>query len=529
MRSFFVIFSALALLIAFLNYQPDSGTKACLLTVRIETDGEEIPGIIQLLGSDGRRLEIAELVPRGIGVEADKAIHHWYVLPREMTLRVPQEKLTILGFSGLEFDQASRQLDLTGQQNQKITLDLKRFYRAKDQGWQSANTHVHLKRMGRKGADRYLVEVSEADGLDIVFVSYLERVNDDLEYTTNKYTPEDFDRLSTDRVTFDHGEEHRHNFTGFNEGYGHVMLLNLQDLILPASLGPGITGKGTDGVPLKVGIERAREQDSKVIWCHNKWGLEDVPSWLAGRLHANNIFDGGTHGSYKHSFYRYLNAGIKVPFSTGTDWFIYDFSRVYVPTDKKLSPDQWLDELSAGKSYITNGPLLEFSINEQGLGETVSLKQAGQVKVQAKALGRNDFERIELVRNGEVIRLSKSQPKAGHYEAVLELELFVEEPCWLALRTPPPTAPRDAEFSKPTPPNDYGQEIFSHTSAIFVDVAGQHVQQKVALADLKDEVLRNVELIKQHAQFANDDETQLILGVYEQAIQALDKRIESLP
>src|SRR3989304_2909728 len=68
---------------------------------------------------------------------------------------------------------------------------------------------------------------------------------------------------------------------------------------------------------------------AKVLWCHNDWGMEDVPNWLAGRLAAQNIFDGGTHGGYEDSFYRYLNAGLRGPVSTGAGWFLYELSRVY--------------------------------------------------------------------------------------------------------------------------------------------------------------------------------------------------------
>ena len=37
----------------------------------------------------------------------------------------------------------------------------------------------------------------------------------------------------------------------FKEGYGHVMFLHLPELIQPVSIGPGISGKGTDGIPLR--------------------------------------------------------------------------------------------------------------------------------------------------------------------------------------------------------------------------------------------------------------------------------------
>src|SRR5690606_32444288 len=201
--------------------------------------------------------------------------------------------------------------------------------------------------------------VGRADGLDLVYVSYLERAVADVEYTTNRYSRAELQALSGPHVHFDHGEEHRHNFGGGGEGYGHVMLLAIPELVYPVSIGPGIAKTGTDGLPLRRGIERARDIGGTVIWCHNAWGLEDIPSWISGKLEANNIFDGGTHGSYEHSFYRYLDVGIKVPFSTGTDWFIYDFSRVYVPSDNRPTSEEWLDQLAAGRSYITNGPLLQ--------------------------------------------------------------------------------------------------------------------------------------------------------------------------
>ncbi len=87
-----------------------------------------------------------------------------------------------------------------------------------------------------------------------------------------------------------------------------------------------------------------------MIWAHNLYGFEDIPNWITGRVHANNIFDGSHRGSFKDTYYRYLNIGLHVPFSTGTDWFIYDFSRVYVQTDRPLTPTAWLEILAAGKS-----------------------------------------------------------------------------------------------------------------------------------------------------------------------------------
>jgi len=303
-----------------------------------------------------------------------------------------------------------------------------------------------------------------------------------------------------------------------------VMLLDIPELIHPVSIGPGITGQGTDGTPVRLAIKKARSLGGRVIWCHNQWGLEDIPNWLSGHLDANNIFDGGTHGSYRHSFYRYLNIGLRVPFSTGTDWFMYDFSRVYVRSDKRLAPDDWLTHLVNGRSYITNGPLLEFSVAGMALGSDVSLDGPRVLDVVGRAAGRVDFEQLELVQNGRVVCTVATQHVGGHFVAQLDTTLAIDEPSWLALRTPPPSAP-DVGMTEQTPLNEYGRELFSHTSAIFVDVGGDRIFHREAAESLLHEMKQNHRLITRSGRFANLAERTRVLAIYDRAIEKLAQRL----
>lgn len=503
-------------------------TQSCRLTLSLvdAQTGAQLSGVVQIVDSEQKRISPANLLNRGRGLKSQSGIRDWCVLVEPTRVEVPRGELTVRAFSGLETEVTTRTLDLTHQEQAVLKIPLTRFYKSREAGFQNANTHVHLRNLTRAQSDKYLTDVGRADGLDIVFVSYLERAGDDVDYITNEYSRSELQGLSTDHVRFGHGEEHRHNFAGFGQGYGHVMLLDIPELIQPVSIGPGIAKTGTDGIPLRRGIDEARRLGGKVIWCHNAWGLEDVPSWLEGRLHANNIFDGGTHGSYRHSFYRYLSAGIKVPFSTGTDWFIYDFSRVYVPTAKPLTVPEWLNRLAQGRSYITNGPLLEFSVNGAEIGEDVSLARASRVKVRGSALGRVDFQRIELIQNGNVIHHSASTREDGHYRAEMSFELAVEEPCWIALRTPPPSVPDDPDFQTQTPLNEYGRELFSHTSATFIDVAGNRVFDRAAAEELLNDMLGARELILEQGLYADDAERRSVLAVYDAAIRDMQTRLQ---
>lgn len=517
----------LTMLLSWYALKADEQPQNCRLKIQlVDADsGDEIPGLIRIRTADGESISLSELLDRGQGLKQDLPIHQWFVLPKPSSVLVPADRIQLSAFSGLESEMATRKLDLAGRKKAAVTVKIRSFYNAHQACYRNANTHVHLRKITKPESNRYLLESARADGLDMVFVSYLERAKADVDYITNRYSKHEIESLSTDHVHFGHGQEHRHNFNAGEEGYGHVMLLNIPELIYPVSIGPGISQTGTDGIPLQRGIDKAIESGGSVIWCHNHWGLEDIPNWLAGRLHANNIFDGGSRGSYQHSFYRYWETGIKVPVSTGTDWFIYDFSRVYVPSQNALDIEQWLEKLKSGHSYITNGPLLEFSVSGQEIGQDIQIETPRSLTVTGSAVGRVDFQEMQLVQNGIVIHRVNTKAVEGHYEAKMEFELEIKDACWLALRTPPPSAPDEPDMESPTPLNEYGRELFSHTSATFIDLGTQHRFNIDVAQELLDEMHQNMDFIERRGKFADETEKQNVISVYRQGINDLSQRI----
>lgn len=510
--------------------EKDSSKATCRVRLAL-TDaatGRELPGLVRIRDADGRAIGSDKLPSRGLGIAGELPIHEWLVVPQAVEFDVPRGKYTIAAISGLETEQSQREVNLEGLAESRISMALSRFHNAASAGFRSGNTHLHLMKVSRETADKYLREVPAADGLDLLFLSYLERVEADRDYISNRYTTADLARLTREsKVLFGNGEEHRHNFTAQGEGYGHVMLLNLRRLIQPASIGPGIMGVGDDGLALQRGIDAARRDEATTIWCHNEWGLEALPNWMTGRIDAQNIFDGSVRSSYKDSFYRYLNAGLRVPFSTGTDWFMYDFSRTYVRMDGELTIARWLKELTAGRSFITNGPLLNLRVSNRSLGETVKLGSPGTVDVVATAAGRVDFRQMELIRNGEVVAQVPTARVEGHYEAELKRTLDVAKPCWLALRTPPPSVKNDPDLRQPAPLNELGQELFSHTSPVYVTVTGRAVFDAQVARQLLDQMKTSRGEILKLGRFEDDLSKARVLDVYDDGIAALERRLEA--
>lgn len=512
-------------------------TTKVTLRLTDSATGKVLPGLIRILDRDGQPIAVmsaanddgksTRLISRGLGLADQPAIDRWTVVPHEVQLVLPRDTVQIEAFSGLDTELNRKTLNLTGLESSDVAIPLVRFYDAAEQGLRSANTHLHLMKLSREQADQYLTEVPRADGLDVLFVSYLERAEVDRDYISNRYSRADLEKLGQQSGTvFGNGEEHRHNFQSKGTGYGHVMLLDNPRLIQPVSIGPGITKTGTDGLPLQRGIDQARRDGATIVWCHNNMGIERIVNQVTGRLHAQNIFDGGSHGSFKDSFYRALNSGLKAPFATGTDWFMYDFSRTYVKVDGPLTTDSWLKGLSAGRSYITNGPFLEFRIAGQGPGATVSLDKLGTVSVEARGIGRIDFQRIELVQNGTVIRSQSSRAVNGHFVAELRFDLPIDAPCWLALRIPPPPVPNDPEMQTAVPRNEYGQPLFAHTSAIGIDLGGRSRFDRATALGLLAEMRAALRAIDDQGIFADDSEKARVVDVYHDAIASFERKLD---
>lgn len=513
--------------------QPQCKVKLRLIEIHPSGNKQNVPGLLRVFNAKGNRVPIPELLNRGTGVKTSPkseqtGIHSWSVIPREVQIQLPQTKLILEALSGLETELTRKTIDLSQKSSANITLPLTRFAN-QTPNYKTANTHLHIMKLSRENCNRYLKQVPAADRLDLVFISHLERAIADKTYITNRYSNADFKILSKESgVLFGWGEEHRHNSSGHDEGYGHVMLLDIKQLVQPVSIGPGIMKQGTDGIPLSRGIQTARKDKATVIWCHNAWGTEATPNIIQGDVHALNIFDGGTRSTYEDSYYRYLNGGYKTPFSTGTDWFQYDFSRVYAALDIPLTTANWLDSLKAGKTFITNGPLLDLRINGKGIGDQLQLSaDNNHITIHATGKGRVDFEKLELVHNGKVIATRKTDPLQNHFEAILELKLKIDQPGWIALRTPSPSVPNNPKRQQKTPLNEYGRELFSHTSPIYLKWEGKtKFDLNQAQAFLK-EMQQNREKIAKQFLFADNHERAQVLDVYSDGIEKLSQEIKS--
>lgn len=363
-------------------------------------------------------------------------------------------------------------------------------------GWYSGNTHTHYALEIDEDPDDRLRMVPPAEALDVSVISYL--IRNDSPYITNRYPVGRLPQFSRDGTIMDMGEEARNNRTFGGFGYGHVLFLNIPKAVEPVSTGLLAKEKNAPDFPtLSMLCAEARRIGGTTVWCHNGSGIEAPIAAALGNMDAYNLADGleADYGRY----YRLLNCGLRMPASSGTDWWIYDHNRVFVQVEGEFTYESWISGMRAGRTFVSNGPLLEFQVNGRGPGATVNT--TGALRISASAISRLPFGRIEIVYNGEVV--AEQSALKDNTEAKLEREIHVDSGGWIAARI--------SSSSK----THAGFTVFAHTSPVYVRVDGTPHRRAEAAGAFVDEIETSMRLVRKNYAFANDADRALAIGQFE--------------
>ena len=142
----------------------------------------------------------------------------------------------------------------------------------------------------------------------------------------------------------------------------------------------------------------------------------DLPHGLLSFLEVLQ-FNRGVH----EAWYEILNTGFRITPTAGTDYPCVGASipgreRFYTRVEGPFTYENWLEGVRKGRTFVTNGPILEFRIDGKEMGEEVVLEQAGSVDVQGRVRFDptwDDIERLEVVENGPVQTSSRPPPESS--------------------------------------------------------------------------------------------------------------------
>ena len=333
---------------------------------------------------------------------------------------------------GTEYEPYRTTVELPATGRVEVEIPLRRWYSPQEDAWYPGNTHIHYDEKETRPDERLGIDCS-VEGYNVTCVSVLDRRQ--LPYASNKYPIGVMNEFTTAHHVLDIGEENRHygDNSPWGFGYGHVMLLNIRNLVQPVSRGHTLAGQfDPDYPPLCFCCDDAREQGGLVIWCHNGRGMEAPVAAALGKLDAFNLFDPFWMDPEYDLWYKLLNCGLRLPASTGTDWFVCSNNRVYVQVDGEFSYASWIEGMKQGRTFITNGPALQLALNGRPMGDTVECGSGTELEAEVTFSSFYPIERAELVVSGAVVE--RWEWPEGRREGALCHGFRAERDGWVAAR-----------------------------------------------------------------------------------------------
>jgi len=143
-------------------------------------------------------------------------------------------------------------------------------------------------------------------------------------------------------------------------------------------------------------------------------------------------------------YYHLLNCGLRIPPSAGSASGVLPnpvgYNRVYVFTGNDFKTDDWWEGLKAGRSFVTNGPLLVARAGGQLPGHVFSSGADDNVEIEidVSLTTKDDISDIEIIRDGHVVQrvpLQELNQTGEHTTTGRLATVRFEKSGWFLLRT----------------------------------------------------------------------------------------------
>jgi hypothetical protein len=220
-------------------------------------------------------------------------------------------------------------------------------------------------------------------------------------------------------------------------------------------------------------------------------------------------------------YYQFLNAGFRLPIAAGTDKFGEEIplgsNRVYARVPEPAGYEAWLAAVKAGRGFVTNGPLLEFSADEARPGDVIEFQGTRRIHARVRARSILPFTTLEIVRNGDpvghkTIPVWKHEPKDGLYSMEVEATVELARSGWLAARVVD-----HPDLKNRILPRDLS--VFAHTDPIYFLQDGRKVREEASVAYLRKYVRGVLHWLGTEPAFANEEDRRTAQRSAEEALR----------
>jgi hypothetical protein len=517
-----------------------AGTVTCRI-VDAES-GDSVPSRIRLLDSGN-----LETVPQGHpiqlsedAVEGDVGFqsHRYCYVDGEFALDRTQFPLRYRVLRGFEHVITEGELTEHDINNGLITIPSKRWSKLSEQGWYSGDIHIH-----HIAPETCRLEM-EAEGLNVANILTSDFTTDQAEFEG------EVNRHSSEEHLVYVSQEFR------NHELGHMCLLNLKKLIEP------VEEAQSHHHPLHLQVcDQVHSQGGHVSWAHfPSWPGVECPLDVAMEkldgleilcvleprdfpIFMKQVVPDWESNDGLRLWYRYLNCGFQLAATAGTDkmtrYVTVGANRVFGRVEGEFNYQNWIEALQQGRTFISNSPLLSFSVNGAEPGARLSLSSSHDkvVRITAKAVSQLPYHRLELICNGRVI--ADASPSGSDYTAEIHLEHRLDKSSWFAARALEEMGPyRSMGIDFTTVHIDRGtllsnyygtrrpETVFAHTSPVYVMLDGDPIRSWDDASYYVRYMDQSIDWLTKEGEFAHPSDKQATLEAFRKGRAIYKRRAE---
>jgi len=494
------------------------------LTLRDTATGELVPGRItvehQPVGAKLVYHFVKSLDPHGSAVPYEVTrspssfVKHTTVSAHPFGATVPPGYYVIYYEHGPEWRGNKAQVWVKEGETAKLDLPTSRWIDMNERGWYSGDTHVH-----RSVED--LPNVMRAEDLNVALpLSYWIRD----AYAPPKLADKTFDEtaglivVDPNRVIWPINTEYElFTINGKTHTQGAVFVLNhkrplalstppVAPIAAEARRQSALLDLDKHSWPWSMMLVPIMDVDlfelaNNHIWqtefFYKHWLHEERPQDWNIETAAGGFTEWGWIDFGFKSYYALLNCGFKMRPTAGTANGVHPvplgFGRVYVECPGGFSYEKWMQNLDAGRSFVTTGPMLFAKVNDQPPGSTITIDAPTTVRVHGSVEGIHALSRIEIVKNGRVVDVIVPEniyESPWIHRSKFDVEVPIDGTSWIAVRC--------FEPHHSQPPWKMG---FAHSAPVHIEMPGQPLRPRKIEVDyfvrrMKDEITRNRDILR---------------------------------
>lgn len=339
-------------------------------------------------------------------------------------ISLPPSSYVLKVFKGVEYQAQTREVHIQPGETRELTIEMRRWVNMPAQGWYSADGHVHIARLVKE-LDPFISKMMQAEDLHVANIL---QIGLSIRHVALQYAHGPESIYQEGNYILATGQENpRTHFLGHAMTLGATSVIHFPDQYLI----------------YRYVFEEARRQGALSGYVHYGSDVVGGPYGLAVSLPGGLIsflevlqFNRGVYDIW----YEILNTGFRVTPIAGADYpcagaVIPGRERFYAKVEGPFNYKNWLEGVRKGRTFVTNGPILEFRVNGKGMGEEVVLGQPGSAQVEGRVRfgpTSDDVEHLEVIENGQLLR---SFPRATKSDEIrFKFEHNIQQASWLAIR-----------------------------------------------------------------------------------------------